>query len=99
MKKKLLHIGEKHLRYNMKKWKKKGYFDTLNDICEMITLAQLMETLGYTNHAIIIVGYYIFDSNYKKILCLKSESLDLICSPSVGKEQVVKFEKVFYAIR
>ena len=63
------------------------------------TLAQLMDTLGNTNHAIIIVGYYIFDSNYKKILCLKSESLDLICSPSVGKEQVVKSEKVFYAIR
>ena len=27
------------------------------------------------------------------------ESLDIICSPSVGEEQIVNFETVFYAVR
>ena len=50
------------------------------------------------NHAIIIVGHWIFDSNFKKALFLKQESLDLICSPSVGKEKVATFRSVFYAV-
>ena len=62
-KKNLRHIGEQHLRYNLKKWKKKGDFDILNDISENITLVQLMDTLGNLNHPINIVGYWIFDSN------------------------------------
>ena len=58
-----------------------------------------MDSLGNVNHTISLVGYFIFDSNYEQALCLTSESLDLICSPSVGEEQVVKFETVFYAVR
>ena len=57
-----------------------------------------MDSLGNVNHAISIVGYWIFDSNYNKSLCLKQESLDLICSPSVVEEQVATFISVFYAI-
>ena len=34
MKNKLRHKGEQHLRYHLKKWKKKGAFDILNDISE-----------------------------------------------------------------
>ena len=83
MKNKLCHKDEQHPRYNMKKWKKKGYFDILNDISENITLVKLMDTLGNFNHAISIVGYFIFDSNYEQALCLTRESLDLICSPCV----------------
>ena len=30
---------------------------------------------------------------------LNIESLDIICAPSIGEEQVAKFEKVFYAVR
>ena len=62
------HKGEQHLRYNLKKCKNKGDFDILNDISEKVTLVQLMDTLGNMNHAIIIKGYWIFDSNYKKEL-------------------------------
>ena len=36
MKKKFRHKVEQHLRYNMKKWKKKGDFDILNEISEML---------------------------------------------------------------
>ena len=68
-KKKLHHKGEQHLRYNINKWEK-GDFDILNDISENVTLLQLMDTLGNMNHSISIVGYWIFDSDYEKSLCL-----------------------------
>ena len=34
MNKKLRHIGEQHLIYNINKWKKKGAFDIINGIIE-----------------------------------------------------------------
>ena len=51
------------------------------------------------DHDISIVGYWIFDYNYKKALCLIQESLDIICYPSVGEELVVGFQSVFYDVR
>ena len=50
-----------------------------------------MNYLGNLNHAISVVGYWIYDSNYKKALVLYRESLDMICAPSVGKEQSAEF--------
>ena len=67
-----------------------NYFDILNYISENVTLVQLMDTLANVNCAISIVGYWIFDSNYEKALCLEKESLGLVCSPSVGEEPVAK---------
>ena len=58
-------------------------------------MVQLLESIGNVNHAISIVGYWIFDSNYKKALFLTQESLDLICSTSIGEKQVVTFWLVF----
>ena len=49
------------------------------------------------NHAISVVGYWIFDLNYEIALVLNRELLDMICAPSVGKEEVATFERVFYA--
>ena len=43
-------------------------FVILNDISEIFTLVQLMDSLGNVNRAISIVGHWIFDSNYKKAL-------------------------------
>ena len=83
--------GEHNLRYNMTTWKKNDAFDVLTDMSENITLVQLMYSLVNMNHAISIVGHRIFYSNYKKALCLTQESLDLICSPSIGEEQVSAF--------
>ena len=62
---------------------------------EYITLVQLMESLGNANHNISIVRYWIFDSNYEQELCMSQGSLDVICSPSAGEEQVATFESVF----
>ena len=62
--------GEQNLKYKLAVWKQNDYFDILNGIGEGVTLVQLMDSLGNVNHAISVVGYWIFDSNYKKSLCL-----------------------------
>ena len=90
--------GEHNLRYNMKVWQKNDAFDILKNVIEYVTLVQLMDSLGNLNHAISIVGNRIVDSNYNKSLCLTHESLDLICSPSVGEQQVATFRTVIYAV-
>ena len=58
-----------------------------------------MESIVNENHAISIVVNCIFDSNYKKELFFTQKKLDIICSPSIGKEQVAKFQYVFYSVR
>ena len=58
-----------------------------------------MYLLGNVNHAISIVGHWIFDSNYNKALCLAQELLDIICYPSIVKEQVATFQSILYAVR
>ena len=58
-----------------------------------------MYSPGNVNHVISVVGYLIFESNYEQALCLTRESLDLICSPSIGEEKVVNFETVFFSVR
>ena len=62
--------GEHNLRYNLKVWQKNDYFYMLKNVSEYDNLVQLMDSIGNLNHAISIVGYWIFDSNYKKALCL-----------------------------
>ena len=58
-----------------------------------------MDSLGNVNHAISVVGNWIFDSNYERALALNRASLYMICGPSVGEEQNVIYEKVYYAVR
>ena len=77
--------GEHNLQYNLTMWKKNDAFDILNDIIEYVTLAQLMYPIGNVNHAISIVGHWIFDSNNEKALCLTQEQFDIICYPSIGE--------------
>ena len=70
--------GEQTLHYNLTIWKKNNDFGNLNDICEDVTSVQLMDSLGNFNHAISVIGYWIFDSNNEKALCLTQELLDII---------------------
>ena len=58
-----------------------------------------MNSLGNVNHAISVVGSWIFDSNYEKALVLNRASLDMICASYIGEEQAACFEKVYYSIR
>ena len=57
---------EPKVHYILVKYKKKGSYNILKDISEHVTLFQLMDSLVNANHAISVVGYWIFDSNYKK---------------------------------
>ena len=45
-------------------------FYIMTDISENVTLVQLIKSLRNVNHAISIVGHWIFDSNYKRVLFL-----------------------------
>ena len=74
-------------------------FYILNDISEDLTLVQLVDSLGNMNNAISVVGYWIFDSNYEKALCLTHELLDIICSTPIEEELVATFISEFYAVR
>ena len=76
-----------------------GEYKLLEDISENFTLVKLMNSLGNVNHAISVVGKWLFDSNYEKALVLNRESLEIICAPSVGEEQAAKFESIFTAVR
>ena len=62
--------GEQNLRYNIAIWNKNDAFEILSDISENVTLVELMDSLGNVNNDIIIVGNWIFDSNYTKALYL-----------------------------
>ena len=91
--------GEARVHYKLIKYKKMCDYNILEYISANFTLVQLMDSIGNVNHAISIVGSWIFDSNYERALVLNKESLDMICAPSVGEEQAAIFEKVYYAVR
>ena len=73
----------------------KGQFDILHNISENVTLVLLIDSGVNVNHAVSIVGYWIFDSKYKKALPLTLDYLNLICYPLVGEGMFVVFESVF----
>ena len=65
-----INKGEPKVHYNLIKYKKMREYKILEDISENFTLVQLMDSLGNVNHAISVVGNWIFDSNYEKSLVL-----------------------------
>ena len=85
------------MHYKLIKYKKIGGCKIFEDISANVTSVQLMDSIGNLNHAISVVGSWIFDSNYERALVLNKASLDMIFSPSVGEEQADQFEKVYYA--
>ena len=72
------------MHYNLIKYKKISKYKILEDISEKVILVQLMDSWGNMNRAISVVGKWIFDSNYEKLLVLNRESLDMSSAPSVG---------------
>ena len=91
--------GEVRVHYKLIKYKKKYDYKVLEDISANVTLVQLMDSIENVNHAINVVGNWIFDSNYERALVLNKASLDMNFSPSVGEEQNAIFEKVCYTVR
>ena len=92
-----MHSFEVHLNESV--CRKSGRLGLEQAISEYVTLVQLMDYLGNVNHAISVVGYWIFDSNFEIALVLNRESLDITCAPSVGEEQVATFETFLCAVR
>ena len=88
-----INKGEATVHYKLIKYKKMGDHKILEDINANFTLVQLMYSIGNVNHAISVVGNWIFDSNYERALVLYRESLDMIFAPSIGEEQAARFEK------
>ena len=62
--------GKMKVHYSLRKYKKKGSYDILTGKRENVTLVQFMDSLGNLNRAISVVGYCIFESNYKIALVL-----------------------------
>ena len=91
--------GEPRVHYNQKKYRHKSEYDIFKFITSNVTLVQLMDSLGNVNHAISVVGSWIFDSNNEKALVPNRASLDMIFASSVGEEQAACFEKVYYSVR
>ena len=79
-----INKGETRVHYSLMKYKKKGEYDILENISANVTWVQFMDSLVNVNHAISVVGSWIFDSNYERALVLNKESLGMICAPSVG---------------
>ena len=79
--------------------KRKESYDIMTGISEHSNLVKLIYSLFNINHAISVVGYWIFDSNYKRALLLNREWLDMIFAPSVGEEHEGEFKTVFTAVR
>ena len=92
-------IGEARVHYKLMKYNKMGDYKFLEDISANVTLVQLMDSLGNVNHAISVVGSWIFVSNYERALVFNRESLNMICAPSIGEEQDTMFEKIYFAVR
>ena len=99
LKNKKRNEGETKVHYILIKYKKKSLYKILEDISKHVTMIQLMYSLGNMNHAISVVGYWIFESNYEELLVLNMASLGMICAPSVGEGQAAKFELLFTAVK
>ena len=56
------NMGEQRLHYNINKWKN-SQIEIRHNTSENFTLVQLMDIVGNVNHAVSIVGYWIFYSN------------------------------------
>ena len=64
LKNKKINKGEPKVHYNLMKYNKMREYKNLEDISADVTLVQLMDSLVNVNHAISVVGNWIFYSNY-----------------------------------
>ena len=55
-----INKGETRVHYKLMKYKKMGEYKILEEISANVTLVQLMDSLGNVNHAISVVGSWIF---------------------------------------
>ena len=58
-----------------------------------------MDSVVNVDHAVSVVGKWIFDSNYEKYLPLNIDSLNLIFACSDEGDYFANFQVVYYAVR
>ena len=90
--------GEPKVHYILRKYKNKGSYDILTDISGHVTLVKSMDYLGNLNRAISVVGYCIFDSNYKRELVLNRELLDMILPRLLARKTWLSLKKNYDVI-
>ena len=66
----VINKGQQQCRYKVVQWNNRGTFDILNDISDHMTLVKLIDTAINVNHAVSIIGCWIYDSNHKRALPL-----------------------------
>jgi hypothetical protein len=71
-------------------------FDLIGDVSEFPTVASLEAVDGGTQHAVTVVGRYVFDSNCERVLPLTRRSLDYCCSTDTTKGM---YKKVYRGYR
>ena len=59
-----IHKGEARVHYQLIKYRLMVEYKILEDINANFTLVQFMDSLVIVNHAISVVGNWMFDSNY-----------------------------------
>ena len=89
-----INNGEARLHYKLIKYQRKGEYKILEDISANVTLVQLMNSLVNVNHAISVVGNWIFYSNYEKAPVLNRESLDIICAHLLVKNKMLYLKMI-----
>jgi len=88
-------LRTKKLKYVPKIFKR-DQLDVLSDISGFPTLCILKGEDGATNHAVTVVGNWVFDANLDKAIPLCRSSLDWCCStPDID----VKWRSVHKALR
>ena len=85
--------GKTRVQYKLMKYKKMGEYEILEEISANVTLVQLMDSLGNVNHAISVVGSWIFESNNERALVLNKSSLDMICAHMLVKNKLLNLTK------
>ena len=78
----------------MIKYKKMGDYKFFEDISANVTLVQLMDSLENVNHAISVVGSWIFQSNYERALVLNKASLDMIFAHLLVKNKLLYLKRL-----
>ena len=92
-------VSSVRLHYNTRKWKIQVSFEIPHEISEIVTLVQLMDSVGNLNHSVSIVCYWVLGSNSKKGIPLTLYSSNLVCSTSEGRVMFAVFVALFHAVR
>jgi hypothetical protein len=92
----LLQLLKKECPWLEHRKKQVNHFNILEDVSVYPTVAQLQALDGGCQHAVTIVGRFVFDSNCPRALPLSVETLNYCCS---SDDRTSAFDKVYHCYR